>query len=462
MVQPFIAALSDIFGRRELLVPCILAFTAGSIICALADNFTVLLIGRVIQGVGGGGILSLGQMVFADIVPLRQRPRCFSLVLAAWAIGTIFGPLIGGAIVEHTTWRWCFWLNLPICGLALPMAFFFVRLHTERKSLLEKIRMVDWFGGILFTASVTSFLVAITGGGVDNPWASWRTTSPLIIGAMGLVIAIIYEMYMAKHPFIQRQLFPNVSAIASYACALFQGFLLYISLYYISFYFSAAKLAGPFHTGIDLLPVVVLTVPSNIICSALVTRFGTYRWAIWLGYGITTIACGLMIMFDEHTPIAFWASVLCVLGLGLGMSLSSVSFATQASVVDTRDSGRAAAMYAFMRTLGMTLGVALGSTIFQNLMKHKLQDLGLDERIARNAEDFVEYALRDRPVNDPFVTNALQAYAYGFKAVFVTMTGIAGAALLTSVLVKHYSMDKLLDSRFKLARDKSIKGEATV
>ena len=342
------------------------------------------------------------------------------------------------------------------------MAFFFVRLHTERKSLLEKFRMVDWFGGFLFTASVISFLVAITGGGVDNPWASWRTTSPLIVGAMGLVIAIIYEMHIAKHPFIQRQLFPNISAIASYACALFQGFLLYISLYYISFYFSAAKLVSPFHTGIDLLPVVVLTVPSNIICSALVTRFGTYRWAIWLGYGITTIACGLMIMFDEHTRTAVWASVLCVLGLGLGLPLSSVSFATQASVVDTRDSGRAAAMYAFMRTLGMTLGVALGSTIFQNLMKRKLRELGLDETIASQAEGYVEEMLRTLPADDPLAINALKAYAYGFKGVFVTMTGIAGAALLVSGLVKHYSMDKLLDSRFKLEKNKTTKHGTTV
>ena len=342
------------------------------------------------------------------------------------------------------------------------MAFFCVRLHNERTSLLEKIRMVDWFGGFLFTASITAFLVAITGGGIDNPWASWRTTTPLIVGAMGLIIAIIYELYIAKHAFIQRQLFPNISASATYVCAFFQGFLLYIALYYLAFYFSAAKLASPFRTGIDLLPVVVMTVPSNIVCSALITRFGTYRWAIWLGYGITTIACGLMIMFDEHTQSAVWASVLCVLGLGLGMSLSSVSFATQASVVDTKDSGRAAAMYAFMRTLGMTLGVALGSTIFQNLMKRKLRDLGLDERIASNAEDFVEAVLRNFSAKDPLVINALKAYAYGFKGVFLTMTGIAGGALLISGLVKHHSMDRLLDSRFKLEKETRVKFEATV
>ena len=314
--------------------------------------------------------------------------------------------------------------------------------------------MVDWFGGFVFTASLTAFLIAITGGGVDNPWGSWRTITPLTVGAVGVVLSIIYELHFAKHPFILRRLFPNLSAVVSYVCALCQGFLLFMNLYYIAFYFSAAKLASPLNTGIDLLPVVVLTIPSNIVSSALITRLGTYRWAIWLGYGITTIGCGLTIMFDENTRTAVWATVLCVLGLGLGMSLSSVSFATQASVVDTRDSGRAAAMYAFMRTLGMTLGVALGGTIFQNLLKHKLRDLGLDENIATQAEGYVELLGEVPTENRWMLDDVLGAYAYGFKGVFVAATGIAGGALLASSLVKHYSMNKLLDSRFKLKKEK--------
>ena len=374
MVQPFIAALSDILGRRELLVPCITFFTIGSIVCALANDFTVLIVGRVIQGIGGGGIITLGQIVFADIIPLRQRPRFFSLVLAAWAVGTITGPLIGGAFVQYATWRWCFWINLPFCGVALPMAFFFVRLHTERKSMLDKLRMVDWFGGLVFTASITSFLVAITSGGVDNPWSSWRTIVPLITGAIGLILSIIHELYFAKHPVLQRQLFSNLSAVLSYIIALFQGLLLFMALYYLAFYFSSAQLSTPVQTGIKLLPVVVMTLPSNVVTSALITRFGRYRWAICLGYAITTLGFGLTTLFDQHTPAAVWASILCILGLGLGMSLSSVNFATQASVTDTRDSGRAAAMYAFMRTLGMTIGVGLGGTIFQNLMKRRLRE----------------------------------------------------------------------------------------
>ena len=111
--QPFIAALSDIFGRKEMLIASVLCFTLGTILCApIAKNFTVFFAGRSIQGIGGGGIITMGQVIFADIVPLRQRPKYFSLVLAAWALGSVLGPLIGGLFVEHAFWGWCFYINV--------------------------------------------------------------------------------------------------------------------------------------------------------------------------------------------------------------------------------------------------------------------------------------------------------------------------------------------------------------
>jgi MFS family permease len=127
--QPFIAALSDIFGRKEMLLTSVLFFTLGTVLCApVAKDFTVFFVGRSVQGIGGGGIITMGQVIFADIVPLRQRPKYFSLVLAAWALGSVLGPLIGGLFVEHVIWTWCFYINvraacLPILRLLIPMSY---------------------------------------------------------------------------------------------------------------------------------------------------------------------------------------------------------------------------------------------------------------------------------------------------------------------------------------------------
>ena len=122
MCQPFIAALSDIFGRKETLITSIVLFTLGTLLCApVAKNFTVFFVGRSVQGIGGGGIITMGQVIFADIVPLRQRPKYFSIVLAAWALGSVLGPLIGGLFVEHATWAWCFYINVSITRLSASL-----------------------------------------------------------------------------------------------------------------------------------------------------------------------------------------------------------------------------------------------------------------------------------------------------------------------------------------------------
>jgi len=113
--QPFIAALSDIFGRKEMLLVSMLFFTLGTVFCApIAKDFTVFFVGRSVQGVGGGGIIAMAQVIFADMVPLRQRPKYFSFVLAAWALGSVLGPLVGGLFVQHATWAWCFYINVSV------------------------------------------------------------------------------------------------------------------------------------------------------------------------------------------------------------------------------------------------------------------------------------------------------------------------------------------------------------
>ena len=450
VVQPFIASLSDIFGRRELLIPSLLLFTIASIICGVAQNFTVLLVGRVIQGIGGGGVIGLSQIIYGDIVPLRQRPKYFSLVLGAWAIGTLVGPIIGGAFAQEASWRWCFYLNLPICSIATVMAWFSVRLHSEHKTIIQKLKMVDWAGGFAFTTSLSAILIAISSGGVDYPWSSWHIIVPLTLGLTGLIATALYERYAAKNPFLQRSLFPNLSAATTYLSGFFQGLLLFMITYYVTFYFSSAKLASPLMSGVRLSPALAFALPSAIVISALITRLGTYRWAIWIGWATATLGSGLLLLWDEHTPMVIHAVILSTLGLGLGNLLSSINFATQASVVDTRDSGRAAAMYAFMRTLGMTVGVAIGGTIFQNTMKTKLKELGLDPDIAVQAEAFVIKVLHARPRDDPLVKEALKAYVYGFKMVFVTMTVIAGVAMCLTVFIKQYSMDRILESKYSI------------
>lgn len=449
VLQPFLAAVSDIFGRREVLVLSIIFFAVGSLVCATAHNFTALLIGRVIQGIGGGGIIALSQVIFADIVPLRQRPKYFAIVLGAWAIGSVLGPLIGGAFVQRSTWRWCFYLNLPITAISLPMAIFFVKLTTLKESLLTKLALVDWAGGVLFIGSLTSALVGISWGGVQYAWSSWRTLVPLILGIFILIFSIVYEKYVAKNPFLNRRIFNTLSANASFTTAAIQGLVLYMALYYVTFYFTSTHFYSPIRSGVSILPASLLVLPGSVIVSALITRFAHFRWAIWIGFAISILATGLFIgLLTERTATAVWAVLLSLFGLGMGMILSSVNVSVQA-IVDAEDAGAAAAAYAFMRSVGMTLGVAIGGTVFQNLLMNRLVDLGLNTSeatdVARNSEAFVAQLEAMAP-DDPTRRLIVEGYVSGFRGVWIVMCAVCGAGLLVSAFIKKGNLDQLLPS----------------
>lgn len=453
VLQPFVAAMSDIFGRRELLVPSIVFFAAGSVVCGVAHDFTVMIVGRVIQGVGGAGVIALSQIIFADLVPLRQRPKYFTMILGAWALGSVLGPLIGGLFVEKATWRWCFWLNLPICGIALPMAIRFVTLEQPVTDFKTKLRKVDWIGNVLFISSLTSFLIAISWAGIQFEWSDFQTLLPLCLGTVGVLAAIAYELKLAKHPFLRHSIFNGRSTIASYIVAMLQGLELYMALYYISFYFSACQLFGPIRTGLSIFPATTFLLPGSAVISALITRTGRFRWAIWTGYAISTLATGLFVLWDDKTKTAVWAVCECVFGLGMGMILSSVNFSIQAAV-KPEDCGQAAAMYAFMRSVGMTIGVAVGGTVFQNMMKRKLQELGVNNaiEIAKNAEGFIERLrhLSTEGTEGIIGRNIMAGYVEGFRGVWIVMTVLCGFGLLVSLLIKKGSLDAVLVSKFQL------------
>lgn len=225
MVQPFIAALSDIFGRRLFLFLSVLLFTVGTLICCLANDFTQLLAGRSVQGVGGGGIIVLVLVITTDIIPLRQRPKYNVVLQLSWAAGTVSGPLIGGVIAQNTTWRWIFYINFPFCTLSLIMIPFVIKLEMKRSSFWQKVGRVDWLGGVFFIASLTSFLVAITWGGIQFPWANYRTLVPLAVGVAGLIMAVAWERWVAQQPFLRLFLFNSRSAILAYICTTLQGLL---------------------------------------------------------------------------------------------------------------------------------------------------------------------------------------------------------------------------------------------
>jgi len=188
-----------------------------------------------------------------------------------------------------------------------------------------------------------------------------------------------------------------------------------------------------------------LLIPGSIIVSILSSRLGRFRWAIWGGWVVTTLACGLQILFGLHTDMAVLYGVLAVFGIGTGMVLTSVNIGIQA-ISKPEDCAMAASMYGFFRSLGMPIGVAVAGTVFQNAMSDHLQSLSLPADIAHDSERWV-YILRTM-ADGPEKTVILESYMKGFDSVFILMTGVAASALLASIFIKKFSMDKILLTQF--------------
>jgi len=437
-----------------------------------------MLVGRCIQGIGGGGVIALTQVIFADIVPLRQRPKYFSLVLAAWALGTVLGPLLGGVFVQKASWKWVFWINLPFCGVGLVMVSAFVRLSTEKTSLKSKLLRVDWLGGFLFVGSMVTFLVGLSWGGVQYPWTSYHTLVPLIIGPCGIIVSLLWEYYGAREPFLRHTLFQEHSAIAAYLVALIQGlvvslpstihpqhrvltpFQLFCALYSLPLYFMAPEEYTPIAAGCALFAMSCLLLPGSAIVSLLITRLGRFRWAIWSGWAIATVGAGLFVLIKVHVPKGVWIAACMVFGLGQGMILSSINFAIQA-IVRPEDAGRGAAMYSFMRTLGMAIGVAVGGAVFTNTMSAGLSDHNLPTQIAQDAVGYIP-SLKATLAADPSKLPVAEAYVRGVKGVFIMLTAVSALALLLSLCIKKFDMDKILESKYTLETKPEKKKEEGV
>ncbi|TLD36664.1 hypothetical protein E2P81_ATG02446 [Venturia nashicola] len=449
--MPVIASLSDIFGRPDCLLLSLLFFTVGSIVAATAKTITTLLVGRCVQGIGGGGITILGLVIMTDIVPLRFRSKFYGIIQAAWALGSLLGPVLGGAFAQKTTWRWVFYLMFPFCFLGFATIPFVLTLKPKTETLGTKLKRVDWIGYALFICSMSSFLVAISWGGVQHPWQSWRTLVPLLLGVFGLVLTGFWESYRAKEPFLRRSLFYCPSAFAAYFGSFIQGLLMYGCLYYAPLYFIAVRHTSFLQAGVNMLPQALALVPISIIIGGLITRFARFRWAIWSGWAIVTLGTGLIIIWGPNTSPGAWIPIMVIVGIGHGLVLSAQNFATQAIALP-RDEASAAAMYAFLRSLGSAIGVGIGGSVFQNAMATKLKQYGLPDSIAKNAESYISTHLWKEPIDTAVHRHAINAYVYGLRSTFAFFCGMAGLAGIASLFIKHFDMNKELNSDHKLSQ----------
>lgn len=448
--QPVLASFSSIFGRKNLIYLSLIFFGVGAVVAAVAkanDGMAMLLIGRSIQGIGGGGIIVLTEIITTDMIPLRVRGNYQSFIGLMWAIGSVTGPIIGGVFAQEVSWRWIFWINLPFIGIGSVLIAAFLTLAPLSGDFYTKLRRVDWVGCVLFVGSTVGFLIPLTWGGVMYPWSHWRTLVPLLVSIAGLIAFIVWEERFATEPLIPFRVMKNRTAAANYLGTFLQGLILWCQLYYMPLYYEGVHNFSPIVSGVALFPTTFTVAPAAIFVGLLVTLTGRYRWAIWAGWFFTTLGCGLQILLDVNTSVPAWIFIDLVPGIGTGMLFPSPMFGVQAATPN-RDIPAAVGLFTFFRAFGQTVGVAIGGVIFQNQIKRQILSHALIASFADQwAADWsalveVIKAMPSGEAKDLLV----KSYADALKIVWAVVCGLAFVGLLSSFATEGLSLDRDLET----------------
>lgn len=407
--------------------------------------------------------MALTEVLIADLIPLRERGKWFSIRSGTWALGTVTGPLIGGAFTQSAaSWRWIFWINLPFCGLGLVLVPIFLKLQRAPIPLRENLAKVDYIGIFLFVASLASFLIPLTWGGIMYPWNSWHTLVPLLLGVAGLIGFAVHEKFGASQPLVPLVIFNNITQSVTYAGTFLHGMILWAIVYYLPLYYEGALGYSPVISGLALFPESLTVAPISVIIGIIAAKVGSYRWAIWSGWPITALGIGLMCYLDAKSSIPQWVFINLMVGIGLGILYPSVILAVQAAA-DPEYLTISVTMTPFFRVLGQAVGVAVGGVVFQNRIKHEFKNYpelgGSAAAYADDASSLVQY-IKTLPKDGAERELIEMLYAKSLIIVWAVMCGIAGLGMATAIFTKDYTLNQAFTSKQGLEQSSSPEVEA--
>ncbi|TPQ33164.1 MFS transporter [Bradyrhizobium guangdongense] len=354
-VAPVFGTLSDIYGRRAMLVTSLSLFVAGSILCAVAPNMPMLILARGLQGLGGGGIMPVVQTVISDVVSPRERGQYQAYFSSVWMVGGILGPVIGGVFAEHLHWSMIFWINLPLAAAALALLL----PKMGKIPVFHRKRKVDWLGGVLLMASAVVFMLVLTWGGTRYPWLS-PTIVAMVGGSVALAFAFIWYARRANEPFLPLPLLSGT--VAPYAmiaggCALgaITGLTVQLPLYYEAVYHLSASEAG-----LALIPLAAISTCGAAIAGRTMARAKHYKRVAIVGTSFAAI-CGVGLAV---TTLPLWGllTLMGVFALGLGTTFPVCVVSLQNSVARSQIGTITGAMN-FFRSLLSSFTVAAFAAI---------------------------------------------------------------------------------------------------
>ncbi|KAJ5381451.1 uncharacterized protein N7496_003879 [Penicillium cataractarum] len=384
--QPLVGWMAEMFGRKPIMLGSVLVFGVGSAMAGSAHSLGLILAGRTIQGFGGGAVPLMAELIISDQLPLAQRPQMLGMVMATSCLGLVFGPILGGVIVQHSTWRWIFYLNVPFAGASIICLFLMLGHRTaEQKSAAKSLRATtkqfDWLGNFLLPASSIAILLPLTMGGQMYPWSSARVIAPLVVGGCGLIAFSIYEHKWAANPLIPTRLLSSLSSVSLQIQSFIQSMLIMWVNYFLTVYFQAVLEVSTQQAGFDLMPTIVALVVFSIVGGIIMSRFHGF-WALLnnsVAFTMMSIGLGCFTILTSTSPTVVHVVLQIIVAGGNGLLLATLLPNVQAQC-DPEDLTAVTALFNFLRSFALVWGMTIPSIIFDQTVNNNLSLVPADIR----------------------------------------------------------------------------------
>ncbi len=424
---PLWGKLGDLYGRKWFFQAAIVIFLVGSAMSGLSQTLGMLIVFRAIQGLGAGGLIVGAQAIIGDVVSPRERGKYQGLFGAVFAVTTVIGPLLGGFLTQHASWRWVFYLNLPLGAVALVVTAAVLPSDQVRIK-----RVVDWTGSVLLTLSVTALILVASLGGITFAWGSAPIVTLAVVGVVLLGVWALVER-RATEPILPLKLFANRVFSAASAIGFVVGFALFGAVTFLPVFLQVAKGTDPTMSGLQLLPLMLGMLVTSVVSGFLISRWGRYKVFPVVGSALMTLGLFLLSTVTATTPDLLMYLDMVVMGLGLGGVMQVLVIAVQ-NAVDHRDLGVATAGATFFRSIGGSFGTAVFGAIFANVLVSRLASDLHGIRIPKNLGSSVNPGLLAHlpPAIHHGVTSA---YSSTIDTVFLVSVPISAAAFLLTFLL---------------------------
>ncbi|MFF7552019.1 MFS transporter [Streptomyces olivaceus] len=433
---PLWGKLADQISKKALVQSALVVFVIGSVIAGLAQNPAMLITARAIQGLGGGGLSALAQIIMAAMIAPRERGRYSGYLGATFAVATVGGPLLGGVITDTSWlgWRWCLYVGVPFAIIALIVLQKTLHLPVNKRKV-----KVDWTGAFFITAAVCLLLVWVTFADDKYSWMSWQTGA-MVGGSILLTLLFLFVESKASEPIIPLRLFKNRTITLASLASLFVGIAMFAGTVYFSQYFQLARDKSPTMSGLMTIPMIGGLFVSSTASGIIITKTG--KWKRWLLAGglLLTAGLGLLSTMRYDTPYWHIAIFMALMGLGVGMMMQNLVLCTQNQVAPG-DLGAASSVVTFFRSLGGAVGVSVLGSIMSTRISHYAADtigqLSPQEQAAA-AKTTGGGGIPDMDLLPPGIREWLEsAYGHGIADIFLYVAPVALLGFLVTLFIKE-------------------------